>query len=79
MPTYEYLCDECHEVSTDLRKVVDRSEPMACSVCDGTARFIVSTPQIMLEGISGDFPGAADRWAKMRKQRVAVERKAEQD
>ena len=76
MPTYEYLCDGCHEVSTDLRKVADRSTPMVCPVCDGKAKFIISTPRITLDGISGDFPTASDRWAKLREQRLKAERKA---
>lgn len=75
MPTYEYLC-ECGEVSTDLRKVSDRCEDMVCSACGGKAHFIISTPQIKLDGISGDFPTASDRWAKLRESRVKAERKA---
>lgn len=76
MPTYEYLCNECHEVSTDLRKVDDRNKEMVCPVCNGKAEFIVSTPQIRLDGISGDFPTASDRWAKLRESKLKAERKA---
>lgn len=75
MPTYEYLCNECSEVCTDLRKVSERNEEMVCPTCGGKARFIVSTPLISLDGISGDFPTATDRWAKLRADRLKAERK----
>lgn len=75
MPTYEYQCSDCGEVVDDLRKIDERLEDMVCPVCNGKASFIVSTPQIMLEGWSGAFPTAADRWERVRKQKLAEERK----
>jgi len=35
----------------------------------------VSPVRSKLEGISGDFPDAHDKWAKRRKQQIAHERK----
>lgn len=74
---YEYKCDKCGEVVEDLRSMADREllAPCAKDKCDGTLHFIISTPQIRLEGITGHFPGAYDKWAKVREQRIKVERK----
>lgn len=75
MPTYEYLCFDCGEVTEDLRKVNGRLNDMVCPVCNGKAEFIVSTPQIRLDGCSGDFPTASDRWERIHKEKLVAERK----
>ena len=75
MPTYEYMCSKCGTVTEDIRKVANRLETMVCPACSGKAEFIISTPTIGLEGVSGDFPTASDRWERVRKQRLAAERK----
>ena len=75
MPTFEYKCESCSVVTEDIRKIAERHDPMECPACGGKAQFIVSTPTIGLDGISGDFPTASDRWAKLREQRVKAERK----
>lgn len=48
-----------------------------CDTCDLPAHRIISPVRSYLEGVSGDFPTASDRWAKTHEQaaRVARERK----
>ena len=75
MPTYEYRCSDCGEVTDDLRKVDERLDDMVCHACSGKAKFIISTPQIRLDGCSGDFPTASDRWERIHKQKLVAERK----
>lgn len=45
-----------------------------CKVCDTTAKRLISTPRISLDGCSGDFPGEAMRWEAKRAERLKQER-----
>jgi len=46
-----------------------------CRVCGRVAARLIAAPRINLEGISGDFPTAADKWEKRRESHMAKERK----
>jgi putative FmdB family regulatory protein len=43
MPMYEYKCDECGRVFSELRKIADREKPIDCPDCGGKGRVIMST------------------------------------
>jgi putative FmdB family regulatory protein len=43
MPLYEYKCDGCGAVLTELRKHSERQEPVECPHCKGQAHVILST------------------------------------
>lgn len=73
MPIYEYLCSKCNTLTEDLRKMDEREIPAVCPDCGEPARFIISAPRVDLEGITGDFPGAADKWVKKREQKQRQE------
>jgi putative FmdB family regulatory protein len=72
---FEYLCDNCKTITEDFRKDEAREIPLCCPECGAEARFIISAPRISLEGLTGDFPGAYDRWEKVRKQKQKQEEK----
>lgn len=40
--------------------------------CGETAHRVISTPNFKLDGITGTFPTAADKWARNHKQAAAV-------
>lgn len=44
---------------------------IACH-CGEVAHRVVSTPNFKLDGITGNFPTAADKWARDHKQAAAV-------
>jgi hypothetical protein len=46
---------------------------VVCSVCGNEAQRMLAAPRSKLEGITGSFPGAADRWAKVHEQAAKVE------
>lgn len=47
-----------------------------CPQCGELAnRVVISAPTISLEGYSGNFPGAADRWVRVRAEKLRQERK----
>ena len=52
------------------------SEQPIVSVCGQPAIRIVSKPMVKLEGVTGDFPGAAMQWERKRNEKMAQERKS---
>ena len=58
---FEFRCGEGHITE----KYIDSTEhSVICSVCQSIATRIISAPNIMLEGVTGDVPTAADAWAR---------------
>ncbi len=43
MPLYEYKCEKCEGVFSDLRSMSDREEPIACPDCGGEGKILFST------------------------------------
>jgi len=70
---YEFQCTEGH-IFESLEYADTRTIP--CKVCDSVhAHRIVSAGQLKLEGCSGDFPSAYDRWERVRAEKLQQERK----
>jgi hypothetical protein len=71
---YEFRCAENH---TTESYVDDKVNAIECPVCQLMALRIISAPRIALEGITGDFPTAADAWARKHEEatRIAEKRK----
>jgi len=47
-----------------------------CPECGELSNWVlISAPTINLDGCSGDFPGAADKWVRMRAEKLKQERK----
>ena len=61
---YEYQCPE-HGIFEAITKIEDRDNPCPCPKCGTLSDRIMSATRFKLEGISGDFPTAADKWADM--------------
>ena len=69
---FEFVCGEAHI----FEKLVDGAvREVKCPTCDKEAHRIVSSPTIKLEGFTGAFPGAYDRWSRVRAEKLAQERK----
>jgi hypothetical protein len=47
--------------------------------CECMAERMIATPRVQLEGITGAFPGAADKWERTRESHMAKERKNMED
>lgn len=63
---YDFKCDSCGRIAESL---VSRDvDEIDCWHCKGTAHRIISPIQFNLEGVSGDFPTAADKWARQHEQ-----------
>ena len=69
---FEFLCDNDHLTE----QFIDENVRTAiCRKCNTSAMRIISTPRINLEGITGAFPGAADKWVKKRAEKLKQEQK----
>ena len=69
---YEFRCAENH---TTESYVDDKVNAIECHVCQLMALRIISAPRIALEGITGDFPTAADAWARKHEEATRVAEK----
>lgn len=76
MPIYEYHCSNCDAKKDDLRSVADRERLDLCEVCNvGHLKPQISAPHFALEGVSGDFPTATARWARLHEEETIRARK----
>ena len=71
----DYLCTECGYMTEELLDNSIRS--ISCRKCKGVANKVRSVPNFSLEGVTGAFPTAQDKWVKSREQKLAQERKAD--
>lgn len=69
---FDFQCEDGHLnehfVDMNVRNI-------NCKECGKDSVRIISSPQIKLEGITGSFPGAADKWVKKRAEKLQQERK----
>lgn len=71
MKVYDFVCPQGHRnemfvANSDVREQL-------CLDCGHTAHRTMPAPRAQLEGITGDFPGAAMAWEKKRAQKQAVQ------
>jgi putative FmdB family regulatory protein len=74
MPIYVYECDSKHRAE-HLCKIAERDTPHTCQECAGEMRRVLTTVQFKLEGITGDFPTAYDKWDKVHREKLSQEQK----
>jgi len=71
----DFKCVECGHTS---ERLLDNDIlEVDCQYCQGIAKKARAVPNFQLEGTSGDYPTAADKWVKSREQKMAQERKAD--
>lgn len=71
----DFRCDSC---GYTVEKLLDNTiRTIDCQDCDGIAKRVQAVPNFQLEGVSGDYPTASDKWIKNREQKMAQERKAD--
>ena len=69
---FDFKCTNSHNTKAFVD--VDTKE-VQCGECGEIATRILSSPRLGLDPICGDFPSATARWAKMRAEKLALERK----
>ena len=70
---YEIICADDHLTAAYIDS---ESRTTNCKVCGDPAIRIVSKPMVKLEGVTGDFPGAAMQWERKRNERIKAEQKS---
>ena len=69
----DFICGHCGTVT---EKLVDSEyRTIECPECQGDAVLLQAMPTVRLEGVTGDFPGAAERWARIREENARVKAK----
>ncbi len=63
---------QCSEGHTTEHLVEYTQNTVVCPVCGKRAQRKLAAPRSKLEGITGSFPSAADRWAKVHEQAAKV-------
>lgn len=73
---FEFECDNGHR---NEAYVDDSVKHIECPDCEELAFRAISAPRIKLEGISGSFPSAYDKWANQHEEATRVARKKAKD
>lgn len=69
----DFAC-ECGHVTE--RFIDSQVDEVQCSECGGMAKRVISFGTISLDGTNPDFPGAYDKWARVRiEERKQYDRK----
>ena len=61
---YDFKCTKCGKVAEHLIESSYRNEEHDCPYCNGASVRLISPIRSILEGHSGHFPDAAEKWAK---------------
>ena len=69
---FDYACSDGH-VTEHFTSSME--EEIKCPVCGLLASRQISTPQVKLEGLTGDFPGAYRKWELTRREKMKLEKK----
>jgi len=71
----DFRCENCGEL---VEKLVDTNmRVIDCPECDGECLEQLSMPTVKLEGLSGAFPGAYNKWAQIREDNARIKAKRE--
>ena len=69
----DFCCSSCGVVS---EKMIDTEyRTIECPECQGEAVQLMSMPTVRLEGITGAFPGAHKKWARVREENARIKAK----
>jgi hypothetical protein len=68
---YEFVCENGHKIE---RYCDYEAQETQCE-CGGSANRTISAPSVKLEGWSGHFPGAAMKFDRIHREKLAAERK----
>lgn len=72
----DFVCQNCGE---HIERFIDTSKECIECGCGGSAFRTVGMPRVALDGTDDGFPGAYDRWARIREDnaRIKARRNAE--
>lgn len=66
----DFVCGTCGQC---VEKLVDSEyHTIECPECHGDAVQQMGMPTVRLEGITGSFPGAHEKWARIREDNARI-------
>ena len=68
----DYLCRSCETV---FERYIDKDIEQVTCECGGLADRLVGMPRVALDGTNPDFPGAYDKWARVREENAKIKAK----
>lgn len=74
---YDYVCAPCGFRQELFCRTESMDLHVDCPACglEGGMKRQIPAPRAQLDGISGDFPSASDKWVKNRESHMAKEAK----
>jgi len=69
---FEFICRAGHKSEA---YVDTQTQEILCRVCDEPAQRVISPVRCSLEGISGDFPTAWEKWGRQHEEATRVANK----
>ena len=70
----DYRCDTCNETKEYW---IDPNDTPKCDQCGSDQSKLISGGSFFLDPMSGDFPGATNKWCKNRDIKIAQEQRIE--
>ena len=74
MKVFDFRCEEGN-VNEAFIRTGEENQTRPCPECGSDSSRIISAPTVVLDPISGAFPGATMKWARDRQQKIKKERK----
>lgn len=68
----DFKCFDCGEVQ---ERLLDDSITQVGCKCGGVAKRLMGMPRVSLDGTDPGFPGAYDRWARVREENARIKAK----
>ena len=68
----DFTCDDCY--NSEERFIDSDITEYKCK-CGGTMKRIIGMPKVALDGTDPGFPGAYEKWGRVREQRAEISRK----
>ena len=69
---YDFKCPE-HGLFEAFSTLTSRDKEKPCPVCERATRRVQTPIRFKLEGLSGHFPTAADKWASVHEREAKRE------
>ena len=69
----DFSCNSCSY--TEERYVDSETTLLPCPKCYGDMERLIGMPKISLDGTDSGFPGAYDRWARIREDNARIKAK----
>jgi hypothetical protein len=68
----DFHCDSCGK---EQERYIESDVNIVECTCGSTATRVIGMPRVSLDGTNPDFPGAYDRWARIREENARIKSK----